>query len=118
MFDDQINPLDIGDSVSQAGNQQLRKERNRRVSSTFSTYYLNAKAKDIASLASLNDLGNERDLFTTNIYKGSNILEQDQAVTAFEGNVKGRAGETIRDLVSFKTELKSLIGNLQETTHD
>ena len=51
---DDYNPLDIGDSISQAANnEQMRRERHRRVSSTFSTYYLNTRAKDLASLASL-----------------------------------------------------------------
>ena len=51
------------------------------MSSTFSTYYLNQKAKDIASLASLHDIGDERDFFNINPATGDKIFEQDQAVT-------------------------------------
>ena len=114
---DDYNPLDIGDSISQAANnEQMRRERHRRVSSTFSTYYLNTRAKDLASLASLQDLGRERDLYQSSLTNGGKILEQDQSVTKQQRDHTGTS--TIRDLVSFKTEVRSLIGNLHDKTLD
>ena len=92
-----------------------RKKDQRRNSSTFSSYYLNQKAKDLASLATIED---KRDFDT--------ILEQDfevdQLVNLHDRKSKATLpdGKTqaTRAMFSFKSELHSLIGNLQDTTQE
>lgn len=61
-----INPLEISNPTSNSMRPHSRKKDQRRNSSTFSSYYLNQKAKDLASLATIED---KRDFDT--------ILEQD-----------------------------------------
>ena len=71
-------------------------------------------------MASLKDMDYQDDAYNSALIGGGNILEEDQLAAAqnlkHETNTGGT--KTIRDLVSFKTEVKSLIGNLQETTQD
>ena len=100
----------------------------RRHSSTFSTYYLNRRAKDIASIVSVDDRLGEDDFFATlaagdiDILQGgetkrdSAILPESKSRTVVIGGARDKETTATRAMFSFKSELQSLIGNLQETT--
>ena len=110
--DDMINPMEISHTTmnTRPKSRQNNKEQ-RRNSSTFSSYYLNRQAKDLASLMTIED---RKDFGA--------ILEQDfdgdQLVTLPDRKSKAPDGKTnaTRAMFSFKSELNSLIGNLQDTT--
>lgn len=104
--EDLLNPMEIGESRA-----RLRTKAKQRCTSTFSTYYLNEKAKDMASLASI-DIERDRALTVME----NNIFEEDQSVIDLKAD---KDKETkIQEMVSYKSELKSLIGNLQHVTQD
>lgn len=100
----------------------------RRHSSTFSTYYLNRRAKEIASLVSVDDRLGADDFFATLTAGDIDLLlggetKRDKATllesksrTAGIGSAKDKETTATRAMFSFKSELQSLIGNLQETT--
>ena len=100
----------------------------RRHSSTFSTYYLNRRAKEIASLVSVDDRLGEEDFFATlvagdiDLLLGSEkvrdkvTLPESKSRAGGIGGAKDKETTATRAMFSFKSELQSLIGNLQETT--
>ena len=104
LTDDLMNPHD--DSTNRP-RTRIDKADQRRCSSTFSSYYLNKQAKDIASIASIEDrqfgsIDEERDIFAADPDVGLTIADK-----------RSKAGTmATRGLFSFKSELHSLIGNL------
>ena len=104
LVDDLINPPD--DSTNRP-RTRIDKADQRRCSSTFSSYYLNKQAKDLASIASIEDrqfgsIDEERDIFAADPDVGLTIADK-----------RSKAGTmATRGLFSFKSELHSLIGNL------
>ena len=101
---DLMNPLD--DSTNRP-RTRIDKADQRRCSSTFSSYYLNKQAKDLASITSIEDrqfgsIDEERDIFAADPDVGLTIADK-----------RSKAGTmATRGLFSFKSELHSLIGNL------
>lgn len=87
----------------------------RRHSSTFSCYYLNKQAKDLASIAPFE---NRQD--TDNFILEQDYYQQnpDKLLTLPDRGSKAGDKQTTatRAMISFKSELNSLIGNLQDTT--
>ena len=104
LADDLMNPLD--DSTNRP-RTRIDKADQRRCSSTFSSYYLNKQAKDLASITSIEDrqfgsIDEERDIFAADPDVGLTIADK-----------RSKAGTmATRGLFSFKSELHSLIGNL------
>ena len=107
--DDLINPLDDIRYPGESNRPRTRidKADQRRCSSTFSSYYLNKQAKDLASITSIEDrqfgsIDEERDIFAADPDVGLTIADK-----------RSKAGTmATRGLFSFKSELHSLIGNL------
>ena len=104
LTDDLMNPFD--DSTNRP-RTRIDKADQRRCSSTFSSYYLNKQAKDLASITSIEDrqfgsIDEERDIFAADPDVGLTIADK-----------RSKAGTmATRGLFSFKSELHSLIGNL------
>ena len=104
LTDDLMNPFD--DSTNRP-RTRIEKADQRRCSSTFSSYYLNKQAKDLASITSIEDrqfgsIDEERDIFAADPDVGLTIADK-----------RSKAGTmATRGLFSFKSELHSLIGNL------
>ena len=104
LTDDLMNPFD--DSTNRP-RTRIDKADKRRCSSTFSSYYLNKQAKDLASITSIEDrqfgsIDEERDIFAADPDVGLTIADK-----------RSKAGTmATRGLFSFKSELHSLIGNL------
>ena len=113
LTDEMVNPLTISHTTGTKRPNSRQKEQ-RRNSSTFSSYYLNNKAKELASLVTIDDRQKEFGA----------ILEQDfeadQLITLPDRKSKAPDGKTTatRAMFSFKSELHSLIGNLQGTTQE
>ena len=53
--DDLVNPLTVTLQTSRPKSRKQKTQGNRRGSSTFSSYYLNRQAKDLASLITIDD---------------------------------------------------------------
>ena len=89
----------------------------RRGSSTFSNYYLNKQAKDLASLVTIEDR-NEQDFRDDFILEQDNYNNENGDVVVSLPDKATKAGKgdnrttATRAMFSFKSELNSLIGNL------
>ena len=122
---DKTNPALISGYLGRPDSRHAGERR--RHSSTFSTYYLNRRAKEIASLVSVDDRLGEEDFFATLVAGDIDLLlggETKSKVTLPEsksravgiGGARDKETTATRAMFSFKSELQSLIGNLQETT--
>ena len=119
---DESSPLLAGtqiDSFYQTLNSRPRSRgaknaEKRRNSSTFSNYYLNNKqAKEIASLISLED--RKRNDFILE-QDGMDLDDLQQILNEQKSKTGDKRTQATRAMFSYKSELESLIGNLQETT--
>ena len=123
---DKTNPALISGYLGRPDSRHAGERR--RHSSTFSTYYLNRRAKEIASLVSVEDRLGEEDFFATlaagdidlllggETKRSKATLPESKSRTTGIGGARDKDTTATRAMFSFKSELQSLIGNLQETT--
>lgn len=122
---DMINPLENGDTAVSAAQAQRQavthRQSKRRATSTFETYYIGTKqAHDLASLASV-DMDRPQPFNRGG--RQTAAIDHDMEVLSI-GHVESilnendRATKRDNDLFTYKSELKSLIGNLQHQTQD
>jgi len=83
----------------------------RRHSSTFSTYYLNKQAKDLASLMSIDDRNRNDFILEKDCFDANDFLK---TLPDRDSKAPDKQTYATRAMFSFKSELHSLIGNLQD----
>ena len=116
--DEMHNPLLTREGVRPRPHSRNADGTNkRRHSSTFSNYYLgNKQAKDLASLMTIEDR-------KVTDFDDQGLLELEDQVLNQQSTIDAATkagGKTVatRAMFSFKSELQSLIGNLQDTTQE
>ena len=116
MPDDLLNSMEISNpSASLRPKSRCTQKDPSLNSSTFSCYYLNQEAKDLASLMTIEDRKGNGTILEHDFDADQLITLPDRRSKATVGDGKTQA---TRAMFSFKSELNSLIGNLQDTTQE